>query len=85
MLIKKLQRIIRDFRYNNKFEVIQKFKFEYRTYFIIRPKSGYIISNRSYVVPEFTYYFKKSGERDRLKLFLAIENKFRGRHYTILC
>ena len=83
MLIKKLQRALRDYKNKKKFEIIQKFTFEYRTYFIVRPKNGYVISSNSYIIPE---YPKKLStyEKCKLKNYIMLANILRGRHYTIL-
>ena len=89
MLVKKLYRILRDFKNKNKFEIISKFMFEYRWFYIVRPKNGNIITNHSYVVPE--YRLNLSADRIKnlkagLLWSLANIDKYRGRHYiVVLC
>ena len=88
MLIKKLQRILKDYKNRNKFEIIGSFLFEYRWFYIVRPKNKNIISSRiSYVVPEYPVNLNS----ERLKMLksgilwnLMNDNKYRGRHYLIV-
>ena len=85
MLIKRLQRILRNYRDKKKVETLFKFMMFSRYFFVVRPKNGYIVSSRSYIVPEYPDYRLKQENRKEMKEYIMRDNKFRGRHYTILC
>lgn len=85
MLIKRLQRILRNYRDKKKVEILFKFMMFGRYFFVVRPKSGYIVSSRSYIVPEYPDYRLKQENRKEMKEYIMRDNKFRGRPYTILC
>ena len=84
MLIKRLQRILRNYKDKKKVEILFKFMMFGRYFFVVRPKSGYIVSSRSYIVPEYPDYRLKQENRKEMKEYI-MDNKFRGQHYTILC
>ena len=85
MLIKRLQRILRNYRDKKKVETIFKFMMFGRYFFVVRPKNGYIVSSHSYIVPEYPDYRLKQEDRKGMKEYIMRDDKFRGRHYTILC
>lgn len=86
MLIKRLQRILKNYRDKKKVEILFKFMKFGRYFFVVRPKNGYIVSSRSYIVPEYPDYRLKQENRKEMKEYIIRDNKFRGRrHYTILC
>lgn len=85
MLIKRLQRILKNYRDKKKVEILFKFMKFGRYFFVVRPKNGYIVSSRSYIVPEYSDYKLKQEDREEMNEYIMRDNKFRGRHYTILC
>lgn len=90
MLIKKLQRILKDYKNRNKFEIIGRFLFEYRWFYVVRPRNGSMITNHVYVIPEYPDSIKNlNAEKIRMlksgiHWYLMNENKYRGRHYIIV-
>ena len=82
MLIKKLYRKTIDDYHNNEYEILGKFRFLMRIFYIVRPRN--VISREAYIVPEFMLRLR-SNEKSMLLDYLRKENKFRGRHYIILC
>ena len=90
MLVKKLYRILRNFRDRNKFETISKFMFEYRCFYIVRPKNGNILNSLyRYVVPEYPLNLNAYGIKNLkngILWTLANIDKYRGCHYIlVLC
>lgn len=85
MLVKKLQRLLKNYRDKKKVEVLFKFLMYGRYFFAVRPKKGYIISSNSYIVSEYPDYKLKPYQRKEILDVIKRDNKFRGRHYTILC
>lgn len=83
MLIKKLNRkTIKNYSNKDKYEILGRFVFLKRNFYIVRPKN--IISRKAYIVPEFIIRLSRN-EKNMLRDYLRKENKFRGRHYLILC
>lgn len=86
MLIKRgLRRILKNYRDKKKVEIFFKFMMFGRYFFVVRLKNGSIVSSRSYIVPEYSDYRLKQDNRKEMKEYIMRDNKFRGRHYTILC
>lgn len=85
MLVKRLQRILRNYRDKKKVEILFKFMMFGRYFFVVRPKNGYVVSNRSYIIPEYPDYRLKQEDRKGMKEYIMRDSKLRGRHYTILC
>jgi hypothetical protein len=86
MLIKRLQRILRNYRDKKKVEILFKFLIFGRYFFAVRPKNGYIISSNSYIVSEYPDNYKlKPYQRKEILDVIRRDNKFRGRRYIILC
>lgn len=85
MLVKKLQRILKNYRDKKKVEILFKFLLFGRYFFVVRLKNGYIISSNSYIVSEYPDYKLKPYQRKEILDVIRRDNKFRGRRYIILC
>jgi len=87
MLIKRLQRILRNYRDKKRVEILFRFMMFGRNFFVVRPKSGYIVSSRSFIVPEYPNCKLSLSQKGEMWAYIFSDNRFRGRryNYTILC